>query len=221
MTALSSLRSSSAGPASRGGDHTRRRILAAAQRLISHGGFHGTSIRAIARSVGVTEAAIYYHFPSKRALVEALYQERGFLTALEQLEHLTGDRPLEAQLAANAVASARLWEQNADFLRVLFMEVLRGDAAARAAHEEIMGRWQRGMATLFARYQARAAIDPSVDVADAALTWTRLLFGILTARLLANVPGRRRALLTAELRGELKHAALAFCTHVRHGSPAI
>ena len=35
---------------------------------------------------GITDAAIYYHFESKRGLFEALLDERGFTTALEGLE---------------------------------------------------------------------------------------------------------------------------------------
>ena len=46
-------------PSPRGGHRTRRRILTAALRLFSRNGFHGTSIRGLARSVGLTEAAIW------------------------------------------------------------------------------------------------------------------------------------------------------------------
>ena len=94
------------GASPRGGHRTRRRILAAALRLFSRNGFHGTSIRGLARSVGLTEASIYYHFPSKRAIVEALYEQRGIMTALDELEHLPGEVPLDRQLVANALASA-------------------------------------------------------------------------------------------------------------------
>src|SRR3989304_4342240 len=110
--------SSARAPLSRGGDRTRRRlprrILTAALRLFPRNGFHGASIRALARSVGLTEAAIYYHFPSKRAIVDALYEERGFIAALDELEHLPGHLPLGQQLIANAIASAHLWDDNAD-----------------------------------------------------------------------------------------------------------
>ncbi len=70
------------GVSSRGGDKTRRRILSEAQSLFSRNGFHGASVREIARSAGLTEAAIYYHFPSKQAIVKALYEQRGFMRRL-------------------------------------------------------------------------------------------------------------------------------------------
>ncbi len=140
-----SRRTSAPAAGSRGSDKTRRRILSAALRLFSRNGFQGTSIRGLARSVGLTEASIYYHFPSKRAIVGALYEERGITGALDELEHLPGEVPLERQLVANALASAHLWDENADFLRVVIVEVLRGDKAARAVHHELMERWRRGI----------------------------------------------------------------------------
>src|SRR4030067_297612 len=94
----------------RGGHRTRRRILAAALRLFSRNGFHGTSIRVLARSVGLTEAAIYYHFPSKRAIVQALYERRGVTTALDELERLPRGGPLDPQMVGKAPGTARPWD---------------------------------------------------------------------------------------------------------------
>lgn len=52
----------------------RARILAAAARLHARQGFAALSLRRVARDVGVTPMAIYRHYPSKAALVEALVQ---------------------------------------------------------------------------------------------------------------------------------------------------
>src|SRR3972149_4092184 len=199
------------GPSSRGGHTTRQRILAAALRLFSRDGFHGTSIRVLARSAGLTEAAIYYHFPSKRAIVEALYERRGVTTALDELERLPGEVPLDHQLVANALASARLWDENADLLRVVVVEVLRGDRAAWAAHHEIMERWRRGILDLLTRYRTRHEIDPSIDVAEAADSWVNLMFGLFMDRL----PGlgrisRRSRFLSPGFRRAIEVSALAF-----------
>lgn len=201
---------------SRGGHRTRRRILVAALRLFSRNGFHGTSIRGLARSVGLSEAAIYYHFPSKRAIVRALYERRGFMTALDELEHLPGDIPLHQQLAANAAASARLWDENADFLRVVIVEVLRGDRAAQAAHEELMSRWRRGILDLLGRYQARGEIKRSTDVVEAANSWVNVMFGTFMDRLLAlGRPSRRASFLTPAFRRHVETIALAFAERLK------
>lgn len=200
----------------RGGDRTRRRILAAALRLFSRNGFHGTSIRTLARSVGLTEAAIYYHFPAKRAIVQALYEQRGFMAALDELERLPGEVPLVQQLAANAIASAHLWDENSDLLRVVIVEVLRGDKAARAVHQELMERWRGGIHELLARYQGRSEIDRSIDVAEAADSWVNLMFGVFMDRLLAlGRSPRRSSFLTPELRRQAQTAALRFAERLR------
>ncbi len=201
----------------RGGDRTRGRILAAALRLFSRDGFHGTSVRGLARSVDLTEAAIYYHFPSKRAIVGALYEQRGFTTALDELEHLPGEVPLEQQLVANAIASARLWDGNADLLRMVTVEVLRGDRAARAVHGELMERWRGGILELFGRYQGRGEIDGGADVNEAADSWVNLMFGVFLDRLLTLGGSGRSGFLTAQFRRQVEGTALAFAGRLRAG----
>src|SRR3990172_2280742 len=200
-----------AGQSPRGGHRTRRRILAAALRLFSRDGFHGASIRRLARAVGLTEAGIYYHFPSKKAIVGALYEQGGFIAALDELERLPGHLPLGEQLTANALASARLWHDNADLLRVVIMEVLRGDRAAQVVHQGLMDRWHKGILDLLARYQTKGAIDRSIDISGAADSWVHLMFGAFMQRLMAlGRSSRRASFLTPEMRQHVQVTALAF-----------
>ncbi|MCD2191776.1 TetR/AcrR family transcriptional regulator [Actinomycetospora endophytica] len=58
------------------GPATRGAVLEAARRLFIERGFDGTSMRDIAAAVEVTNSALYYHFPSKEALLGALSQVR-------------------------------------------------------------------------------------------------------------------------------------------------
>jgi AcrR family transcriptional regulator len=46
----------------------RQHILEAAERLFTESGYRAVSIRDIAQACGVTNAALYYHFPDKEAL---------------------------------------------------------------------------------------------------------------------------------------------------------
>ncbi len=46
----------------------RQHILEVAERLFTERGYRATSIRDIAQACGVTNAALYYHFPNKEAL---------------------------------------------------------------------------------------------------------------------------------------------------------
>lgn len=51
---------------------TRTAILDAAQNLIRRVGANGMSYRDVSDAVGIRKASIHHHFPSKRALIEAL-----------------------------------------------------------------------------------------------------------------------------------------------------
>jgi len=57
------------------GQDTRSRILAIARDLFAQRGFTGTSIADIARELGTTTAALYYHFPAKADILAALLAE--------------------------------------------------------------------------------------------------------------------------------------------------
>lgn len=70
------------------GDQARAEILDAARQLFLSSGFHGTSMRAIARAAGDRAVAgLYNHFPTKDAIFVALIEERNpyddLFTALE------------------------------------------------------------------------------------------------------------------------------------------
>jgi AcrR family transcriptional regulator len=54
------------------GKDTRTRILDISRELFARKGFTGTSIADIARELGTTTAALYYHFPSKADILGGL-----------------------------------------------------------------------------------------------------------------------------------------------------
>ncbi len=55
------------------GASTKERILDVALDLFTEKGFDGTSLREIAERLGVTKAALYYHFASKDDILMALH----------------------------------------------------------------------------------------------------------------------------------------------------
>src|SRR6266540_2294512 len=61
----------------------RARIQEVALSLFIEEGYDKTSLREIAERLGVTKAALYYHFPTKEEIVESLTQDR--LAAIEEL----------------------------------------------------------------------------------------------------------------------------------------
>jgi AcrR family transcriptional regulator len=57
------------------GDAQRQTILDAASLLFIEKGFGGTNINDIADAVGMTRTALYYYFPSKESMLEALTRD--------------------------------------------------------------------------------------------------------------------------------------------------
>jgi AcrR family transcriptional regulator len=66
---------------------TKERILDAAEYLFAAEGFHNTSLRAITGEARANLAAVNYHFGSKEALLEAVFERR-----LVPLNHLRRER---------------------------------------------------------------------------------------------------------------------------------
>jgi len=54
---------------------TRQALLQSARKAFAERGYAATSLEGLARTLGLTKAAVYHHFTSKRALLEALLQE--------------------------------------------------------------------------------------------------------------------------------------------------
>src|SRR6266702_8500933 len=54
---------------------TKQRILGIARELFARQGYTGTSIADIARELGTSTAALYYHFPSKAGILRGLVAE--------------------------------------------------------------------------------------------------------------------------------------------------
>lgn len=136
----------------RGGPRTRKHILDVSLRLFSERGFARTTVRDIARDAGITDAAIYYHFTSKRDLLEALVEERGFIATLRELEHFSTDLPLGETLRRMARGAIRIMDENRDFLRLILMEGLSGDEAAIEQYQSLVARWEEGLCGVLRRH---------------------------------------------------------------------
>lgn len=146
------------GKRTRRGPFTRQQILDASLSLFSHRGFARTTVRDIARKAGITDAAIYYHFDSKRELLAALVEERGFLAGLHELEELEPAFPIEQGVQWMAAGAINMMDQNRDFLRLIIMEGLGGDDAALEQYILLMNLWEKALAAVFSRYEARGEI---------------------------------------------------------------
>jgi AcrR family transcriptional regulator len=91
-------------------EERREQILDAAMRLFGQKGFQGTSIRDIAREVGITEGLIYHYFENKEQLLEACWRHRSWMPRMQAILDRAPGRPLDEVLR----------ELIADFLTTLY-----------------------------------------------------------------------------------------------------
>ena len=110
---------------------TRQRILDVALDLFTEQGYDGTSLREIAEQLGVTKAALYYHFESKEDILMALHM-RIHDFGREALM-LIGEEPVTLEL----------WEKLLDQIvgemlaqRKLFLMHERNQAVMEKLHRE-------------------------------------------------------------------------------------
>jgi AcrR family transcriptional regulator len=89
--------------------HRRETILRAAARLLSRNGFSSVSMADIGTEVGIAASAIYWHFPSKQALLVSVFDE-----CLERLGRAQGEAVEQSSDSEDALR--RLVDQHVDFV---------------------------------------------------------------------------------------------------------
>lgn len=70
------------------GAPARERILDQAERLFAQRGYHGTSLREVARASGVRQSLVQYHFKSKEGLFRAIFERRTLPMNHERMNRL-------------------------------------------------------------------------------------------------------------------------------------
>ncbi|MCP3999228.1 MAG: TetR/AcrR family transcriptional regulator [bacterium] len=89
---------------------TRERILIEASRLLAVHGYRGTTTREIATAVGISQPSLFFHFATKRAIVEELYR----------FDIVPAVRALEKLVAGDGTPAAKLYAMiKAEMTRVI------------------------------------------------------------------------------------------------------
>jgi len=81
---------------------TRARIQQVAVELFAEHGYEGTSLREIAERLGVTKAALYYHFKSKEDIVASLVQD--YYGQIDELIEWGQAQPRTAEMQREVLA---------------------------------------------------------------------------------------------------------------------
>src|SRR5438445_5955799 len=96
---------------------TRAEILAVASELFIEQGYEATSLREIAARLGITKAALYYHFPSKDDILRALMEPVGEIVS-ELVNQLEAARNI-AECADALTWVIQMIFEHIDFFRLL------------------------------------------------------------------------------------------------------
>ncbi len=199
------------------GVDTKELLLQAALALFADKGYEGTSVRDIARSVGLSESVLYAHFASKRAIFDAVFARLGPLSAVQALSDLEGaDEDPPGFLRALVARVMTEWSTPAARQLISLMshdnmlhepELRKGIAASLGA-----------VAGLFARWMADGRMDPSLgspeDLAYA------LMAPVALARVLWLHDGASPAEIEAARDQAARHAEL-FTRAMFRAGPAV
>jgi len=154
----------------------RAAVLESTHQLIDQDGLHSVSLRAVARQIGVTDAALYHYFPTKEALVAALAADAymALHAAVEAAVATVGPDPF-ARLDAAMRAYVWFGLGNRGRYRVLFGEhalALGGYPATVAAG--------RAAFSFFSVCVTACASRAGRDAVDTTRAGWALLHGIVT-----------------------------------------
>jgi AcrR family transcriptional regulator len=144
----------------------RPQILEAAKRLFIEKGYHGLAMRQIAETLGVSKAALYYHFKDKEELLLAILDS--YLSEIEsELAHIEATQAgARARITALVkMILAQPAEQRA-VIRLSSQEMAQLSAPARQAfdrayHRKFLYRIQSMLEDGMGRGELRR-IDPGV-----------------------------------------------------------
>jgi AcrR family transcriptional regulator len=108
-------------------------------------GVDGTSMRNLATATGLNVASLYHYFPSKRELLVAVLEERGFIDDLTAATATALSRDPTSSLADLLDDILQSMLEVEDFVRLMLGEVMRGDDTAFSVGTELFAAFQASL----------------------------------------------------------------------------
>jgi AcrR family transcriptional regulator len=164
----------------------REDIITAAAAAYGELGYHGSSLREIAKRVGISHAGLLYYFPTKEALLAAVLERRD--TEDSDREQLTVPPGLE--VLRHFVALAEHNVRHPGIVDLYSRLAAESVAADHPAHEYFVRHYAAARAGVHESFEALAArgeLRAGVEPAMAALTFIALMDGLQVQWL--TVPG--------------------------------
>jgi len=124
--------------------HARQQIVAASHRLFLEQGYHGTSMRQIARESKMALGSLYNYFPGKEELFSAVFEAYNpYLILLLALENSQGaDAAALVRTAARRIVTAL--SARPDLVKLVFIDAVEFQGShLKQAYPEVAPRMQR------------------------------------------------------------------------------
>lgn len=138
-------------------------VLEVAARFFVRKGFNGTSIRDIASAAGMLPGSLYYHYPSKEAMLVAVFEE-GVTRISAAVDAALAACPLDAwdrlQAACQAHLSALL--EGSDFAHVVVRVIPQDVPGAAEELVKLRNAYETKFATLVEALPTSADTNPSL-----------------------------------------------------------
>jgi AcrR family transcriptional regulator len=141
--------------------NTRARIQQVAVELFSERGYDGTALREIAEQLGITKAALYYHFKTKDEIVSSLVADR--MGPVSDLIAWADTQPRTPQTRAELLRRyAELLRQprNKELVQVFWRNL--SSMGHLPAADTVVGKWAQMMGLL---------TDPDAGTAERYRAW--------------------------------------------------
>lgn len=140
-------------------EQTRRLILAGARRAFTEAGYAGTTMEAVAAAAGVSVAAVYAAFASKRGLLVALLRDAGGAPDIRALvARVEAESVPERRLAGVAAVVRTIIERERALLELL-LAAGRGQEELRAAWEQVHAQQRAALGRALAPLAGRMGPD--------------------------------------------------------------
>ncbi|MBV1895382.1 MAG: TetR/AcrR family transcriptional regulator [Rhodobacteraceae bacterium] len=144
-------------------NNRRELVLETAAGFFVRKGFNGTSIRDIAKAAGMLPGSLYYHFPSKEAVLVAVFEE-GVRRISQAVDSALADCQDDAWLRLQAACTAHLATllEGSDFAHVVVRVVPRDAPGAETELVTLRNAYEARFITLVKDLPLPPETDPSL-----------------------------------------------------------
>lgn len=164
----------------------RNQILDAAARVFADKGFHGTTIKDIAKAAGIADGTVYIYFPNKPALLV------GILDRMREAVQQEASLPPLAGMSLHTFIRTYLQHplnvfeaDNFELFRVIISEIMINQDMRERYQQQVLGP----MMTRAEQYFQHWAAQNNVALGDTALlmhTLSSMVMGLIVQRIMGD-----------------------------------